>query len=653
MLTLQEGADYARQMFVLGSYEDFSISQILEVLTLADEVYYNEDLGITSPFLEDEQYDALRQYAQRLAPSDVYFTGVGSAVRGGKINLPFQLGSLNQAYIGGDFERWVDKYNLESEILILSDKLDGASAMYVYGVDGKLQIAYSRGDGVQGADITRHARKIHNVPDQIVNPTGKAITIRGEHIISPANFKLINTGKFSRGGRIYKNPRNMVSGLMNSSSNHDKVYEVIDLVVYEIIDSPLSKHEQLQRLEEYGFTVVRYKAVNADEQDEQTLTDFLVETRRTSKYELDGIVIDVDSASTRARLKTTDLNPEFSVKFKVADASNLAIAECVNVEWNISKDGYYKPRVQIKPVNLVGVTISNLTGFNAKFIANNQIGPGAMLKITRSGDVIPFILDVVSPAPGGAMMPVDEFAEWTENLVDLVVGDVNSNATVKFQRLVDFFASIDVPHLGEGALREMFDMGFETPESIIPLAADDVSRLVRSKSIGTKIHKGLREKFTNMHLADLMGSHAAFGRGVGKRKMRKLYDAFEGEMHYCGDIAAIEAVEGFDTKTAMKIVKGMVEFQAFLDATRGHITYAPYEAKKEGKLTGKTFVFTGFRSPDFEKRIADAGGVMGTTVSKNTTYLVTAEANSTSTKAVKARSIGVTVISQDELKAML
>lgn len=650
MLTIQEGANYAREMFVLGSYEDFNVSQIIEVLTLADDVYYNLE---QQSFLEDEQYDALRQYAQRLAPADPYFTGVGSAVRGGKVDLPYQMGSLNQAYIGGDFDKWIDKYGLHSSSLVLSDKLDGASAMYIYDVDGKLQIAYSRGDGIQGADITRHARKIHNVPKQIANTTGAPVVIRGEHIISPAKFAEINTGKFSRGGRIYKNPRNMVSGLMNSSSNHDRVYDAIDLVVYEIVGSSLGKIEQLNRLIQYGFKVVRHGLVPADEVDEQYLTDWLNQTRKTSEYELDGIVIDIDDAATRKRLKTDDLNPEYSVKFKVADASNFARAECVNVEWNISKDGYYKPRVQIKPVNLVGVTITNLTGFNAQFIKDNSIGPGAILEITRSGDVIPFIQRVASPSPQGPMMPDDEDAVWTETGVDLVVADVANNATVKFERLVDFFSSIDVPHLGEGTLREMFDMGFETPESIIPLAADDISNLVRSKPIGAKIHKGLREKFTNIHLADLMGSHHAFGRGVGKRKMRKLYDAYKGNMEMLQTASAITAVEGFEEKTAKKIVAGYPAFQEFFTKIKDYITVAPYEEKKVGKLTGKSIVVTGFRDKTIDQQIEDAGGQVSSGVSKTTSLVIADDPRGSSTKLTKARALGIRIVTRDEFAVLL
>lgn len=393
MLTFSQGKQIATDMFVVGSYEDFSVQTIIEVLKTADDLYFND----LDSFLTDNQYDALKQYAQRLAPTDAYFTGVGSAVRGGKVKLPFTMGSLNQVY-QGDYAKWVNNNSLQSELVVISDKLDGASNMILYDAKGNLQIAYSRGDGMMGADITRHISKIHNVPKKI-NNNGELIAIRGETIIAPARFNEMKALPNRVGRREYKNPRNMVSGLMNSSEVNPVVYQYIDVIAYEIVGSSLSKIDQLKKLKQLGFSVVHYVSNNAGEMNDDSLTNMLNTVRKFSPYELDGIVIEINSASVRERLKTDDLNPGYAVKFKVADASNLAITTVKEVEWNVSKDGYLKPRVRIEPVDLVGVTIQHATGFNAKFIKDNQIGPGAKIRITRSGDVIPYILGVEEPMP--------------------------------------------------------------------------------------------------------------------------------------------------------------------------------------------------------------------------------------------------------------
>lgn len=647
MVSLKDGKQLVAEMFVVGSYEDFSTEKIIEVLVLADDLYFNDE----ESFLDDSQYDALKQYAHRLDPTNVYFTGVGSQVRGGKIPLPYQMGSLDQAY-QGDYVKWITANKLADELVVISDKLDGTSVMSVYGIDGKLQIGYSRGDGFRGADWTRHLTKIHNVP-QMIDNGGEPLTIRAENIIAPDQFKMINTGIFTRNGRIYRNCRNMVSGLMNSSENHPKLYTVIDMIAYEIVGSKLSKLDQLKKLKQLGFSVVSYSVKKASDLTDETLTELLNVRRKLSSYELDGIVLDIDSATTRVRLNDNSMNPPYARKFKIADVSNYAVATVVEVQWNLSKDGYYKPRLKLNPVDLVGATIQHCTGFNAKFIKDNEIGPGCKIALVRSGDVIPFCQTVLTPAPHGAQMPDDDTAIWTDTGVDLIVTDAATNPIVRFEQLNDFFASIDVPGLGSGNLQQMFDMGFTVPEKIIPLTQEDIGSLVGSSVIGKKIFKAMRERFTNIPMYDLMGSHASMGRGVGKRKMKKLYEAFEGDMSKCESVINITQVEGFEHKTASKIVAGYPTFMEFFEKMKPYLSVAPYVEKKQGNMSGKTVIFTGFRSAELEAKIIDAGGKMGTAVSKNTTYLVTAESNSTSGKAQKAQDLGVTVIGVEELKAML
>lgn len=374
-----------------GSIEDVAISTILEGLRDADDLYFNDE----SP-LDDVQYDTLKLYANRLAPSDVYFTGIGSSIRGGKVKLPHTMGSLNQIY-ERDYTKWVEKHSLQNEKIVISDKLDGASAMLVYGKDGNLQIAFSRGDGINGSDTSRHVSKIHNVPKQI-NTNGNTMTIRGEVIITPHNFEKIKNKVKSKSGRIYRNPRNFISGRMNASDGQDIVYSHIDFVAYEIVESSLSKIEQISVLRNNKFKVVKYFTAQAGELDDDLLTGLLNNSRALSEYEIDGLVLEVDAATVRAHIKptTNTLNPEFSVKYKVADTSNYAEPTVTHVELNISKDGYIKPVIVFTPVDLVGVTVSRCTGFNMKFIYDNKIGPGVKIKVTRSGDVIPLILGVVS-----------------------------------------------------------------------------------------------------------------------------------------------------------------------------------------------------------------------------------------------------------------
>lgn len=659
MLTFDQCAKMAQQIFVVGSFEDFSLNQLIDLLITADDVYTND--GET--FMTDGQYDALKRYAHGLNPSHIYFTGIGSAVRGGKVKLPYKMGSLTQAY-EGDITKWITKHNVKHDEFIVTEKLDGISVMIVYGEGGRLQIAYSRGDGVEGADITRHISKIGGVPTRVAER--EPMVIRAEIIISKENFEIVKMLVKSRSGQQYKNARNMIAGLMNAESNPEIVYKYIDVVAYEVINSKQNKKTALDSLrDDNDFVIPRYVVIKGSKVTDASLTEILNEFRDESGYDIDGIVIEIDSRELREKINPSKdtLNPEYARKYKVADSSNYAEPAIIDIEMNVSKDGYVKPVLVFTPVDLVGATISRCTGFNMKFIRDNEIQPGARISLVRSGDTIPFCQGVAAQGPLTGTAYDDWFeqfvtgevgdVEWNDTCVDLVVTDAKNHETAKFESLLDFFGSIDAPHLREGNLQTIFDAGFETPESVIELTQEDFSSLLNSQINGKKVFQGLRNRLTNIPMYDLMGSHDAFGRGIGKRKMKKLYEAFEGDMTQCQNFDRVVSVEGFDKKTATKVVNGYPKFVEFFESIRKYVTIAVYEEKVQGKMTGQTVVFTGFRSKELEKAVEGCGGKMGTSVSGKTTLVVAESKDSSSGKAVKARELGIKVIGVDELNQML
>lgn len=384
----------AQEVFLFNTLEDTSFDDLLLILKAADHEYYNSD---SQSFITDEQYDTLRRYAHELNPTHAYFLGVGSEVRGGKVKLPYKMGSLDQVY-EGEITDWVGEWNLQDLFVVLTDKLDGISCLLIYNEEGDLQISYSRGNGIRGADTFRHIRHFKSVPKNV----GKKMAVRGEVIFKKNNWEQVKNIATTKAGKPYKNLRNCIAGLMNSEAIDNRLYSFIDFVAYEIVGDTHSKVEMLADLQKAGFNVPHYDTMfRGKHLTDDVLATYLEHRREQSIYEIDGIVIDVNDAHKRSQMNPTreTLNPAYSVKYKVADASNQAIATVKEVEWNISKNGYLKPRVRIEPVDLVGVTITHATGFNAKFIRDNMIGPGAKVKITRSGDVIPFIVDVVEPMP--------------------------------------------------------------------------------------------------------------------------------------------------------------------------------------------------------------------------------------------------------------
>ena len=226
-------ANIAKEISLLGNYEEYSPEILIDVLKMADHHYFNEE----DSFMTDAEYDTLRLYVQKSIPHHSYFTGVGSEVRGGKVKLPYQMGSLDQIY-EGEIEEWVRKWDLCDQFVIATDKLDGISAMIIYDEKGDLQIAYSRGDGTKGQILTSHINNINSIPKKVKN---NIKCVRGELIISKKNWEIMRGLAKTTANTPYRNPRNCIAGLMNTITPHpQRVYDLIDFIAYEIKD----RHEK-------------------------------------------------------------------------------------------------------------------------------------------------------------------------------------------------------------------------------------------------------------------------------------------------------------------------------------------------------------------------------------------------------------------------
>jgi NAD-dependent DNA ligase len=649
---LNKAKQFAKELYVLEeNIEDLEWNDIVNALTCADDLYHNGQ----ESFLTDNQYDTLKQYAFNTNNSDPYFIGVGSEVRGGKVKLPYSMGSLVQSY-GGDVEKWVEKYKLYTEKITISDKLDGVSGLVLYN-NKTFQIGYSRGDGLEGADISRHLRKLSSVPKTI--NTSRIIAVRGEIIISEDNFdKLCEHSKLV-GGRVYKNARNAISGLMNSSTNPDWVYQYIDFVVYEIVDPTyISKDEQLELLTSNNFSVVNAKVYDGGRLNDTALIDILTGRRAKTKYAIDGIVLEVNDADLRRKINPSKetLNPEFARKYKIASVENYAEAEVINVEFNVSKTGYLKPTIIIKPVELVGVTISRCTGFNAGFIRNNRVSPGARIALIRSGDVIPFCTSVLQPGNDFETWFSDtlsSFGEymWTETGVDAYL--IEDHPDIALERAKDFFVTIDAPILREGNIVKLFEAGFNTPVKIIKMSKAEMVSILGEN--GNKAFNGLHDKLNNIPEYVLMAASGEFGRGVGVRKLKKLYEAAKGSTLMFWDKKFVCSVEGFEEKTANRILAGRVPWEHFCYDVLDCVTLKPYEEKQsvDGNLSGQIFVFTGFRDKVLQQKIEDVGGSVADSYSKKVTCVVAKDPSENSGKLQKAHKDGIKVIGINEAWEMV
>jgi DNA ligase (NAD+) len=615
-----------------------SQQETIRLLETYDEAYERGD-----SIVSDIDYDQTKRAAQKRFPNDPYFIRVGSQVRGGEVLLPYQMGSLDQVH-EGEYEKWLAKYGIEDKDVFDSYKLDGMSGMVQYNL-GNLQVGYQRGDGTNGFDMTRHLQYIKNLP-QIIAHDGY-LTVRGELIMAKETFDTKWSSEFA-------NPRNMVSGIINRKVSDTEALSDIDFVVYQIVASNIpgtgeSQTKDLEILQSLGFTVVEGELNKAGDHNDDTLAAQLKKFRKLSKYELDGIVITINNAVDRKKLSnSSSINPEYSVKFKMLDKDSIVETTVVDVHYELSQHGFFKPRVEVVPVSLFGTVVTFATGFNGRFIVDNGVGPGAIIKITKGGSVIPDILEVVSPAD--QKLPAESW-HWNKTNTEFRVDNYDNHPDVIFKQVLQFFVTLEIDLLKEASLSTAIDhFGLkgksydEIVTTIFGLLEPEWVRVIGSN--GSKIYASLQRKSTSMTLETYLGAVKHLGFGFGVRKAKALLRGLDDPSDVWNlTINEIEQIDGFD-KTAGAIVAGLPKAKALLDA----LDIQTVVQQKTSELAGLNVVFTGFRDKEFQDRLERAGAKVGTSVSKKTTHVLTAEPNSSSSKAIKARELGIITMSLEEFK---
>jgi NAD-dependent DNA ligase len=637
------------RMMISGDMEpDENI--IVGVLSDASSLYHNGEQS----FFSDAEYDVLERFLKTINPNNPFLAQTGSDVRGGKVKLPHVMAGLDQVH-EGDTEKWIIANGWQNQEFVVSDKEDGTSGLLIYGKGPRaapFTAAYSRGNGTEGADISRHVRRMGNVPRTMPYPC----VVRVEFILQETIFiELMKTAE-----KHYENSRGYLAGRMNKEDAGQDFYDVVDVVATSLVEPGLNKIDQLHFLEDNGFQITPFITAKGYELTEKMLSDYL-KVRRTASisrgdtvylnhegHAIDGIVITLNDYALGQSLtrKSSSLCPMYAKKYKEGAEENQAITTVVKVHWKASKTSYLKPRVEVVPVRVGGVTITFATGFNAKYIIDNGIGPGAKIRLVRSGDVIPFITDVLESVEP-SLPDESEYGEtaWNETNVDLYVVNSENNEEIIINRLISVFTSLDAPNLKEGSIKALYEAGYTTAASIIKATERQLVSVIGQN--GSKIYEGLKAKLNPIHLGKLAGASQIFGRGIGRRTMIKLVDtvALETTDDWLNLVpSTIVCIEGFEDITAQKIYDKIPAFIDFLKEIDGYYTLETSKTASSADLAGHVVVFTGVRDAALEAIIIDKGGTIGSSVSKKTTHLVCLDPASNSGKIQKAKDFGINVL---------
>jgi len=617
-----------------------SQGDILNILKQADRAYHNGE-----SIIDDVHYDVIVAFYEELTGEPWEKIGA-DIVAGKRVKLPIHMGSMTKVKPDtSKLKNWLKKY---TGPYVLSDKLDGISIMLHYENNDTTPKIYTRGNGQIGSDASALSKYIKFPKIDTLEP----IYIRGELLISKSNWGFYKSE--------YKNPRNAVSGLIGGLVSAKKIkpkyLKKLDFILFDVTTvEGMKSSDAFVWAKKHGFNVVHHKITK--KLTIKGLSDELLDRRGGSDYEIDGIILMDDKVYPRP----TSGNPKYALAFKMVLDDQKAETTVTGVEWNVSKHGLLKPVVNLSPIVIAGTTIRRATGYNAKWIVENNIGPGAKVILIKSGDIIPKIIKVTTPSKK-PQLPKGEGSKWEWGTgVDIVV--IGKSAEVDKVKLLGFMNKLEVEGFKKGTINKVYDAGYTTLPSILAMTVEDFLSIdgIQEK-MATKLHTNLHQRYDDASLTLLLGATNALGEGIGTKRLDPLLEAIPDLCNSSLTLSdddireRIVSLDGFSVKIADKIISnrvGCVKLLESLPKKKVVKTKKASASSASMDLIGMSFVFTGGRMKDLEEVVVLRGGKIGSSVSKNTTILIAKDPTSKSGKIKKANKLGVQIMNWDQFRAWI
>jgi DNA ligase (NAD+) len=656
------------------------IERLREELRRHEHLYYVLD----RPEIADADYDALMRRLQELEAAHPDFASpdsptqrVGGKPREGfvKVRHSSPMLSLDNALTDAElreFDRRVrellggEEYRYVTEL-----KMDGLS-MAAHYRDGSFRQAVTRGDGTTGEDVTENARTIRSLPLRVKTRLPKllsAFETRGETVLNRRAFERLNADRDEKGLARFANPRNAAAGSLRMLEPQVTASRRLDYYTYflladgqPIYDSHWASLEELARM---GFKVNAERKVCANIDEVLAFCEHWGARREELPYEIDGVVVKVDSIPQQRALGFTAKAPRWAIAYKYAARQAVTTVESIGV--NVGRTGALTPVAHLKPVEVSGVTVSRATLHNEDEIERLGLQAGDDVVIERSGDVIPkvvrvekhganrvpFHMPAACPICGGHV--VREEGEAARRCI-------NVNCPARLKESILHFGSrhvMNIDGMGEALVDQLVDRGMV--KSVADLYQLTVEQLVSLERMGEKSASNVIRNIENSKRSPLPRVLNALGiRFVGERTAVFLAEYF-GSMEAI-ESAALEQLQQAE-EVGPKVAESIFQFfreprnRELVDRLRAaglqftHATTRP----KAGPLAGYTLVLTGtlptLSRDEAKQLIESAGGKVGSAVSKKTSYVVAGE--DAGSKLVKAQELGVKILSEEQLLGMI
>jgi len=617
-----------------------SQEELENLIRRANDAFFNTK----KPIMNDNTFDILKDFLKSKYPKSKVLKEIGASVNSkDKVKLDYWLGSMDKIKPGShELEKWLNKYQGD---YMLSDKLDGISALLIYRPDNTINL-YTRGTASEGLDISPLIKYLKIPSIDIIKKskfksTKKNILMafRGELILDKKTFN-------ENWSKTMKNGRNTVSGLVNSKKINPKLAMDTLFVVYEIVDPIILPEDQLKESKLLEFNTVKYKTISKISYE--ILSEYLKKRRTESEFIIDGIIVTNNEIYERNKKS----NPEYSFAFKDVLEDQIAETTIKDIEWNVSKDGLYKPTLILEPVEIGGVKISRVTGHNARNVVDKKLGKGAKIKLIRSGDVIPYIQDVIKPATK-VVLPPGEW-HWNETNVDIIIKSLDDKH-VLIKNIHYFFSKLDTKGLGETVTEKLVNAGYDSVKKILEADNFTIVEGFKDKSSNNLV-EAIKKAVTNVKLSKLMTATNRLGHGIGEERIKQVIDSYPNLLidykNWSNEefINKLIELNGWEDKTSTLFVSNFSDFIKFYNNIKKYITIELFEKKTiKNKYTDKTIVLSGFRDSQLQKILEDSGAKINNTVSKNTDLLIVQDDKVTS-KVKKAQELGITIIIRKNVK---
>ena len=649
------------------------IKELTKQLEYHNNLYYNMD----EPEISDFEYDKMlkeletleEQFPTLKSPlSPTNRVGGNAGEKFSPVTHTVVMESLHDSFSHDelrDFDRKVREVSPNVQYVV-EPKFDGLSVSCEYE-NGVFVRGSTRGDGTTGEDVTDNLMTIKSLPKRIAKAP-EYLEVRGEVYMSFESFNELTKRQEENEEKTFKNPRNAAAGSLRQKNAKITAQRKLDIYVFNIQQvrgAELTTHSQsLNYLTELGFPTAFYKVYdNID--DVISEIERIGDMRGSFDYAIDGAVVKVNSFETRSLLGSTAKYPKWAEAYKYPPEEKPT--KLLNIEINVGRTGVLTPVGNFEPVLLAGTTVSRATLHNKDFIEEKGICVGDTVIIRKAGEIIPEVLSVKEHCKNAVPFEFPSLCPSCGSPVSQDEGEAairctNTDCPAQLMRhLIHFVGrdAMDIDGLGPAVLEQLVNEELvKSPADLYRLKADDISSLERmaEKSANNLISAVEKSKENELYrLVFALGI-----RNIGLKAAKLLCENFPTIDDIMNAKAAdFETIDGFGEVMALSIenyfaLDGTKELIADLKSL-GLKMKSSAPKSNSGIFSGKTFVLTGtlptMKRSEASKIIEENGGKTSSSVSKKTSYVLAGE--EAGSKLTKAQSLGITIITEDEFKAML